>query len=825
MRKTLLFAAALCLASSAMAQTSTGTALSAKSGDNTYTITSKSNLYWTYTADKDYVATITPIGEVDHPTVSIKGEGDDLTPITGVYTSDWSGKMYAFQKGKTYIFMIEEAVGEAGFSLGLEEATGLGEGLTEVSPATIKLGETQTFGNPTFTDRYNVYTTYTAKEDGQLRIQTAQNVSTAIVNGKTITAVLANSKRTFSIDTEAGTTYTINFTNVSVPFFTTTSEVVQVTPGSIDAPFALEEGASNKIPAAAGKYYFTYKAPHAGYLNLSSDATPEGGQVSVYMNKLNAESGNNARGRSEAGSYNVRTEITSTYYTYYIVVDKKTATSSEEILNCTMEDYQPGETLDTAIPVEITDATPTPSITMPGAKGTYYYSITVPANTNKFLVVESATDLSEGSSAYVNTGSGTWGATKMENGIIKRDVSKTYEQKYYLIVTSNESSPLTLKVSYADAEKGSLISNPKDAVAGSNSIDFDGTEYFTYTTTKAGKLAITASEGTTVEFTSTKSGSITDTYQKGNVFYTEAKANTTYIITVSDTKKDDSFSLAETEFEAGEVRSTAIEITDDTYTLGEATSNLWLKYKVAKDGIVDFSCDAPFDYSSFIGIAKNDIDAVVSMADSDGSYNKAYQGIITVEAGDELYIQVQMSDEVQGKKLTLVNREPEVGEAMSNPLVLEKGKTVDISKTSMLKSLWIKAQLTEAETTFVLTGEDFEVQLSPRLDTDKISYAGGSPTWNKVELSDGSNAYGFIAYSSATPESPKDYYIRVVRADSQAKLSYGDPTATGITNVEATAEKPVSIYTIDGKKVNQISGSGVYIIKANGNTKKVVVKK
>lgn len=583
----------------------------------------------------------------------------------------------------------------------------------------------------------------------------------------------------------------------------------------------MKEG-ENKIPAAAGKYYFTYQPTQKGYLNLTSSAAANGQTVNIYTNKFSAESGKNSIATSTDG-YNLRTEITSTYYTYYIVVDKKTATSSEETFNCKMEDYQPGETLDTAIPVEINDAAS--SITMPGAKGTYYYSITVPANTNKFLVVESATALSEGSSAYVNTGSGTWNATTMENGVIKRDVSKTYDQKYYLIVTSDESKPLTFKVSYADVEKGSLASDPKDASAGENIIDFDGTEYYAYTATKAGKLAITVSDGATVNFTDPNSNVLTDNYQKGNVFFTNAKAGTKYIITISNVTKGATFNLAETEFDAGEVRSTAIEITGDTYTLGTETANLWLKYKVAKAGIIDFSCDAPFSYNNFIGIAKNNIDAVVSMADSDGDYNKSYQGIITVDEGDELYIQVQFDDDVQGKTLTLVNRDPEVGEAMSNPIVMEKGQTIDISKASLLKSLWIKAKVTDSEPTFVLTGNDCEVQLSPRLETDKISYAGALADWTEVELSNGNTAYGFPVYAYGTPENPKDYYIRVVRADSQAKLTYGDPTTTGIANIETTTDKQVSIYTVDGRKVNQISGNGVYIIKANGNTKKVVVKK
>lgn len=52
-----------------------------------------------------------------------------------------------------------------------------------------------------------------------------------------------------------------------------------------------------------------------------------------------------------------------------------------------------------------------------------------------------------------------------------------------------------------------------------------------------------------------------------------------------------------------------------------------------------------------------------------------------------------------------------------------------------------------------------------------------------------------------------------------------DNEATGIWNIEAAGDSKVSIFKMDGTQVNQISGNGVYIIKSNGKTKKVVIKK
>lgn len=816
MRKTLLFAAALCLASHAMAQTASNP-LSTTTGENTYDVTTPGTIYWTFTADNDYIATLGQYGESPVPNVAIKG-GLRPTQIDGVTKSDYTTKVYALEKGKTYYFMLNaEAKGKAGFTLQLDKTEDLGVGLSEDKPLEIKLGKTQVFGNPHYEngnwDDTNVYSTYKAEKDGQLQIKTEQYVSSATVNGTKVSVETANGQKVFKINSKAGETYAINFT-ISIPFFVATSEVVEVKEGSIDMPFALKEG-ENTVPAAAGKYFFTYQPEHTGYLHIASNTPLTDGQVSIYRNKLNAQAGTYVQGQSEKGSYNVRTEATSTFYTYYIVVDKKTATDKADTFNFQMENYKAGENPDNPIPVEISDATPNPEIEV-ADKGTYYYSITVPANTKKFLVVESATDLSAGSAVSLNIGTGTWGATKMENKVLKKDVTATTDKTYTLTVTSNETNPLKLTFSYADIEKGSLEANPKEAVAGENTIDFDNAEYYTYKATQDGKLAITVSEGVTVAFTDPTADIKTDTYQKGNVFFAEAKAGKTYNIAITGVKKGSTFNLAETEFEAGEVRSSAIKMTENTYTLGEDTGNLWLEYDVKQDGVVDFSCDVPFDYDYFLGIAKNSNDAVSSMVNSDYQYAKSYQGVIPVATGDKLYIQINMAGDVKGKTLTINNRDSKPGETINNPLVIKKGETVDLTIAGSTKPLWIKPQMTDGENKFIVYGGSCVPMCNCRDSGDGINYDGNPVTWGEnVTMPDGS--YGVTL--------PISDYVMINSVEGEAKLLFVDETASSISNVEVATDSKPSIYTVDGRKIDQISGEGVYVIKSNGTTKKVVIKK
>ena len=599
------------------------------------------------------------------------------------------------------------------------------------------------------------------------------------------------------------------------------SELADTQECTPDKPFVLKEG-ENTVPAEAGEYYYSYTLSKTGYLNITSDEKLEDGKVSVYTNIFSAQNKRNAAAESATGSFNVRTEIKIARGTYFIVVNKKTATAKAETFNVKMEDYQPGETAGTALSVDVSETAET--ITLPGAKGMYYYTFTVPANTKKLLTVESPTALSEGTSAYVNTSDGTYGATYMKNQIIKRDVNSTREQKYYLVVTSNETTPLTLNIRYADAEKGSLITEPKEAKLGQNTIDFDGTEYYTYKATKSGKLAIEVSDGGKVTFPLSATGyGVNDTYQKGNTYFIEATKGKEYLITISDVKKGSTFNLAETDFEAGELRSNPIVMAEDTYTLGEDTNNLWLKYTVTKTGVIDFSSDVPFDDNYFIGIAKNRADAATSMAndiqdestlnDKKPKRTKLYQSTFEVTKGDVLYIQAIMPGDVKGKKITLTQRTPEAGETINNPIILTKGKTINVAKASLMKPIWVKVNLVKGDT-FEVAGGSATPIYNCKPSGDGITYEGTSVVWDESGTK-----------FTVDPKTVGEVNFMIGYAEGNATLTFIDPTGSGISHIENATDSKPAIYTINGTKINSITGSGVYIIKSNGKTKKVVIKK
>lgn len=825
MRKTLLIAAALCLSASTMAQTFEQP-LSVSPGDNHYNTAQAGDVYWVFKADQDYIATIKNYNGGELPQLAVLKDGETQpTNILGTTASNWEDKIYAFEKGKTYYFCINATgAGDLGFTIELEATQNVGKGLTENDPVEIKLGEKQVIGTPAaYEEEFNeikAYATYKAEKDGQLQIKTEQRTDRVTVNGTTISAGQDNGKNVFKINTEKGQVYNIDF-QLSIPVAIITSDVVVVKEGSFDMPYVLKEG-ENTIPAEAGKYYFSYKLTKKGYLHITSSEKVENAKLSVYGNQVHAKSEKNAVAESAEGILDVRTEIASTYGTYYVVVNKTAKTDKPSTFKMQMEDYKPGETAGTAIPVDVTETAK--AITLPGAKGKYFYAITVPANTKKLLTVESPAALSEGTSVYVNTSEGTYGKTEMENQIIKRDVTSTREQKYYLVVTSNEAAPLTLNIKYADAEKGSLITAPKEAIIGSNIIDFDGTEYYTYKATQDGKLAVTVEDGVTVTFPKDTSGyGSYDVFQKDNTYSIQATSGKVYYIVLKNVKKASTFTLAETKFAAGEVRKNPIVMTGDSYTLGENANNLWLKYEVTKTGVIEFSCDAPFSWSNFIGIAKNNGKAPVSMAEQiqdESTLDQAkptridvYHAVFSVKEGDALYIQVSIEGDATGKKLTFTQRASKPGETIDNPIELKKGETLDVSKASLNNPIWVKARLTVGKNEFQnVDGGNFTPQQFCRLEDDGITYSGMPITWE-----------GNSFIKEKTKE--EDFIFMISYAEGKAKVKFVDDNTSGISNIELVPDSAPGIYTINGTKINSITGSGVYIIKSNGKTKKVVIKK
>lgn len=585
------------------------------------------------------------------------------------------------------------------------------------------------------------------------------------------------------------------------------------TGATVDDPIEMVEG-ENTVPAAAGKYYFIFHPTKIGYLNITSENVLTDGQVKIYGTKIHAQTENayGLKGSSAVGSFDVRMEVPYAVAStnYYIVIDKKTATDKADTFTLKMENYQPGQTEETAL----TLSGEAEKLTLAEAKGTYYYKMDVPANTKKYIVVNGPETLNSSSSVtfYIKDSSSFSNPT-MKNGELKTDLLNETDKTYILKVVSAEETPMSLNVSYEDIQEGALIKLPKPAALGKNTIDIDAeSEYFSYTATMDGKLTVEVNDNAEVSFPSGpgKYDQDYDDIAIGNAYSVLVYKGESYLIKVTGMKKDETFTLTESTLQPGESVETAINIEGNSYTFGKDVTNLWLKYEVPTDGVIDISCDAPYTGKGSINVSKNGDEAKEILE------NGAYKGKVFANKGDELYIYVIMEEgeDISGKTLTFTSRDFLPGEDYTAPIVLEKGQSTDIATNT-----WIKCPLSKGENSLYFVSY-VSFNLYKSLNDVKMGETTYIPT-EEEELPNGE----FISKLKVPMEEAGDIYIKITYAEGEAKLVYDEPT-TGISNIEAAQQDgKAAIYNLNGMKMNHINGNGVYIIKSNGQTKKIVVKK
>ncbi len=197
-----------------------------------------------------------------------------------------------------------------------------------------------------------------------------------------------------------------------------------------------------------------------------------------------------------------------------------------------------------------------------------------------------------------------------------------------------------------------------------------------------------------------------------------------------------------------------------------------------------------------------------------------YKGKVIVSKGDKLYIHCVIAGKLPVTKIKFTKHEAEPGETLTDPLVLTKGKTVTITGASRSTPVWMKASLPAGTTTFRLSSY-LMTALYNSLEDAKNGANAEEVRANYVQLPDGSYVYEFTKEMATAG----DVYFQFVDSYGATNFTWMDNEATGIWNIEAAGDSKVSIFKMDGTQVNQISGNGVYIIKSNGKTKKIVVKK
>jgi hypothetical protein len=841
MKKLLLLFLTAVFAVTAMAQTSEETARELQGGENSWTLDAPGGYaYWYYTPAENTLLTITP--SVGYTAVyTYDGEGDNATQVQlrSVYLSPQS--IFSLESGRKYYIQAGGGT-TVTFTAAMETGGNIGKGLSSADPMPIVVGEEAYMGSSIVGgSNLTSYATYTAGEDGVLELSLTTSVQVSVNGGApTWAESVSSGKYVYKFSVENGQTYNLTFTHYG-PFILT-AVMTHPVEGSLDMPFTLVEGA-NTVPAGLDQTWYTFTNTSTGYGVISSEDALRMGSVKVYNSKYNIDNGLVYAG-SETGSYNVRFEMPYTNTTYYVCVERREVENSGAF-NFAVEDYKQGEKEDN--PIILNDLTA--PITTENAGGTYYYAVDIPASDHKFLNVEATSEITNtATSVAVYVQGNSYNATS-GNASVRAEVNGgTSGQRYIIRWTSQETQPIEFTVSLEDIKKGDLISNPIEANLGLNTIDADGTRYYTYTPTKNCKLVLTTPKiETTASFSVYSYGySPVTASNSGNVYSLSVTEGTQYYIQLNNAVADEKFTLAEAEFEQGDTRDNPVIVEDGKFTFGSETyGDYWLQYTADRAGKLVIECDVPFNYTERMQYGKS-TDSYLSdmiMSSYDGSTSTTVYGAeVNAAAGDVFLVNLKMKAPHEGCVITFTIRDFEAGEAASTAIELTEDVAVVVPSVSRTAPMWYKVSLPEASKV-TITADNF---------VSGYWYQGLESTTGSGEYMTFNYSYDektYVTTYTFTKEvaAAGDYYIMIDQCYGNTNMTFSVDTSSGIGSVDAgTAisldgntlninvdNADVRVYTLSGAAVvsEKVSGNasfsldkGIYIVKINNTVKKVIVR-
>lgn len=841
MKKLLLLLLTAVCAVTAMAQSSEETALELQGGENPWTLDAPGGYaYWYYTPTENTLLTVSPsAGYISVYTYD--GEGDAATQVylRGVNPSQQTS-IFSLESGRRYYVL---AGGSDTGTLTAEMTIGenIGKGLSADDPMPIVVGEEAYMGSSIVAgSNLTSYAEYTATEDGVLQLTLTTYVQVSVNGGAPTSAESVSSgEYVYKFTVENGQTYDLTFTHYG-PFILT-AEVTHPVEGTLDMPFTLVEG-DNELPAEAGEYWYTFTNTSTGY-GVINGGTGLRAQVKVYNNKANIDYGQTYAGSED--SFDVRFELPYPGTTYYIWVKRGMSVDQPSTLTFAVEDYKQGEKEDNPILLESLPATETTS----NAGGTYYYAVDVPAGEHKFLNVEALSEITNtATSVAVYVQGNSYNATS-GNASVRAEVNGgTSGQRYIIRWTSSESSPIEFTASFEDIRQGDLISEPLDAVLGTNEIDADGTRYYKYTPTKNCKLVLAGTIEMAVSFSVYSYGYYTPVTasQTGAEYSLTATEGTEYYIQIDNAKAGDEFTLAEAEFEQGETRDNPVIVEDGKFTFGAETyGDYWLQYTADRAGKLVIESDVPYNYTERMQYGRS-TDSYLSdmvMSSYDGSTSTTVYGAeVSVAAGDVFLVNLKMAAPHEGCVITFTIRDFEAGESASTAIELQKDETVSVPSVSRTAPMWYKVSLPEA-CNITITADNF---------ISGYWYQGLESTTGSGEYMTFNYSYDeetYVTTYTFTKEvaAAGDYYIMIDQCYGNTNMTFTSDGTSGIGSVGTGSSISVNggtlninadnadvrVYTVSGAAVvsEKVSGSasfsldkGIYIVKINNTVKKVIVK-
>lgn len=552
-----------------------------------------------------------------------------------------------------------------------------------------------------------------------------------------------------NIPVEAGQQYM--FQLKSYNYLIVTPTVIIPEEGSIYTPYELVDG-NNTIPAAAGKYYYAFTQPNGWGGNASIQATSAmtDASIKVYRGEQNL-SWDNYCAYSAKGSYNVEfeTPVYVDLYKYIVVVDKPSASPADETFSFSWTRYPEGSDVDNPVVIA---SMPYNGTTNADYKPNYY-AIDVPAGDVWKVKVAATNSVTTDTKVMIYDPEYKSSRYSEGNNVAIYDCVGG-ENGYRYLITWNSLLKVDFSVTKEEVPEGDIIGKPISANLGENTIATTGTgtKFYTYKTTREGKFACTVSRGDMKVSFPQGAGPYDSNYDcitNGLSTYMPVVADKLYYIKIENVQERDTFTISESDYSAGEDRTTAIDV-EEVYNIENAPlSRYWLKHTVTRDCVTVISgsmlgtnANAEWTINDQFYTNPMTIETVEG-----GAFVKKFYAEVPVKEGDVLYLYFSVPADANGETFSFKERDYELGEDISTAISLTAG-SLHLPEATFIKPVWVRAAVQPGyvamDSEYPAWGKLYrskEAALADSGEELQRTGGGGSPLQIRFEVSEAGEYY------------------------------------------------------------------------------------
>ena len=841
MKKTLLSIALSVIAGLSYAQTSLDTAQPIQPGQISYDFPNGSgdkNVYYTYTASSQHDELLILRRGASGQTFTVSENGSSSTRYAKITAEGGSINYFLLPRGKSaYIQVNAYKVSNITFNFETV-ASDITAGGSCNNP--IELSH----DHVVYVDKSSgdaSYLEYTAAQNGTLSLLMTTNISGLTVRegcSGTETPLSQGTNQDYyyvaKTPVQAGKTYIFSGKAYNPLVAHLDLEASKPEGTSPDAPYT-GKATGNVLPAAKGTYWYSVVTPEENILHIqsASEIMLPGGRVAVYSNASDTHP------TAETNGYlGLRTRLLAGKQ-YLVCVVKEQATGSDQQFDLTFETKQAGDDFNT--PIALTAG----NYTTPDHNGDVYYLIDMPKEKKALLTVSTDRELPGGS--YMNLYDATDNYTCLATSTSKIQYDAEADQSFVLVWHCTEGyNKVPFTVSITDLLPGESIEDPLEGELGDNTVAEGRSErYFAYTASQEGWLKVsTADPNVEIELLQEDGATPYYTYSAtGGGIRTETWRGANAYIHLKNLSAATTLTISEEEFTDGESCSLAEVLAEDGKANLPATpGHHWYVFTVPADGMVTIQANIDNEYDGDCKVASG-VSYRRDFCDADANNIKVISGnvavkyseLLPVSAGEKLLIDVRTLTALTGRELQVIWRDFNPGESPKKPIPLVIGENT-MQKATPQQPRWYDIALDACKFIFTTqtSADYFKGYIYEANDLNNFidesfyqSNAAGTDGTYRIQLS---------------VTKPTHYLIKVTQAGEGIKMNVEGSISTAIHSAttqdavvlqgnEIQSLRAAQVFNMAGQQVGHLNAGdrlrlspGVYLIQADGQTQKVLVR-